>query len=100
MSTGRPTKAQVVEALNKEFMGSDRSPHREGIIQSIADILVRAGLAEEPPQVGLHWVKRFGNANWEMATWTGREWNLVEVAPFPPSALPAVIGPLILPPKE
>jgi len=99
MTTGKPTKAQVVAALNIPPVGPAK---RLFTAEEAAEALVRAGLVEEPREEGWYWVK------WESAynpktDWTVRQWTELGWADcrnFPTPTAPSVIGPRIKEPEE
>jgi hypothetical protein len=99
------TKQQVVAALKEGFMGTD-SPSRTAIIETLADILVRAGLVEGPRGEGRYQVRWHPGSVWQEAIWNGESWS----TPTRPDdcraswrhevGVPYKIGPRILPPAE
>jgi hypothetical protein len=97
MSTGRPTKAQVVEALMAVPEQLDCS---EEWCKLIASILVRAGLAEEPREEGVYATSPYGHENLPLAYWSGKTWFPLVVREDPAMLSPRTVGPRILPPKE
>jgi hypothetical protein len=99
MSTGKITKAQVVDALQAAPEVSGWSDHR---VDLVADILVRAGLAEEPRTIGLYPYRPacYGDqSQFDAAYWDGNSWWALSLSSKlirPPSAT----GDRLLPPKE
>jgi hypothetical protein len=92
MTGAKPTRQQVVEALEELFFHD---------CLRIADTLVAKGLAEEPLEPGLYCVKRFDNSGWQFADWSGRSWHLLEATPMLGVVEPAVVHrQRILPPCD
>lgn len=96
MTSPKPTRQQIVDAL-KVRIG-------EAAAMVDADILVRAGYAEEPRQSGWYPYRKLGCEQQhlsirEVAYWDGVNW-------WAPSGLmklfaaPTLIGPRITPPEE
>lgn len=107
----KPTKQQVVDALQggSVQLFYDARGGAKVLVEEVADILVRAGLVEEPREVGEYWVKWLVSEKWKKAWFSGNVWHpengyvaSTGMAWLQHSLVlaPAVIGPRILPPEE
>jgi len=82
MTTTKPTRQQVVEALHTLPQMTGLIQGRVGLqtklnasIDDIADALVRAGIAEEPREEGYYWCKAYSDKEeWMILFWNGAEW--------------------------
>ncbi len=91
MTTGKPTKQQVVEALK-------RSDVFHVDAEGIASCLIKAGLVEEPLlEEGWYWVRWETGWGWEprytRTDYARNDWGKGPLTP-------AIIGPRITPPSE
>ncbi len=96
MTTGKPTKQQVVKALSHgQLPGAPFGPQTAA---EIASILVKAGLVEEPLlEEGWYWVRWETGWGWEprytRTDYARNDWGKGPLTP-------AIIGPRITPPSE
>jgi len=104
----KPTKQQIIEALKGMRVTYHIGEFIEHDAGAIADILVKAGYAEEPREKGRYQVKWHSRAAWQEAIWNGDNW----ATPTRPRICdghaswrneygePAIIGPRITPPED